>query len=142
MRRTILAVSLIVLAACGDGAAGEPVVVRGAWARPTSLASTPGAVYFELEVAEDDVLVGASAASVAAVAELHESTTSDGAMAMHELEHGLALDGGEAVAFEPGGLHVMLVDLTGPLALGQRFELTLVFERAGPVTVDVEVIDR
>ncbi len=39
----------------------------------------------------------------------------------------------------PGGLHVMLIDLTAPLQPGQTIPLTLRFEKAGEVTVQVAV---
>jgi len=40
---------------------------------------------------------------------------------------------------QPGGFHVMLMGLTGPLEEGGHFPVTLTFERAGTVTVDVAV---
>ncbi|MCU0274542.1 MAG: copper chaperone PCu(A)C, partial [Acidimicrobiales bacterium] len=52
---------------------------------------------------------------------------------------GIDLPAGEAVALEPGGLHVMLLDLPAPLEIGQTYELTLTFEQAGEQTVTVEV---
>ena len=135
MIRAVVAVSLLALAACGGDAELE---VRDAWARPTPLATTPAAVYFEVEVAEDDVLLGASAPDVAAVTEVHETMSDDDVMSMHE-SHGVELRAGETVVFEPGGLHVMLVDLLAPLEAVQHFELTLTLERAGEVQVEVEV---
>jgi hypothetical protein len=44
---------------------------------------------------------------------------------------------GEKVEFAPGGLHVMLMGLKRPLKEGQVFELELLFEVAGRVTVRV-----
>ena len=63
-----------------------------------------------------------------------------GAMMM---QHVMTVDvpGGEAVDFEPGGLHVMLLDLPDPLELGETFELTLEVDGADSITVDVEVRD-
>jgi copper(I)-binding protein len=43
------------------------------------------------------------------------------------------------LVLEPGGLHVMLTGLRGQLAAGTHHTLTLVFEHAGRVSVDVEV---
>lgn len=66
----VFAVPLVALAACGGGA---PVSVSGAWARTTAPGATVGAAYFDVEVAEDDMLIGASVpADVAARAEIHE----------------------------------------------------------------------
>ena len=45
---------------------------------------------------------------------------------------------GEA-RFEPGGNHVMLFGLTQPLVAGERFPLTLQFEKAGKVVVEVAI---
>jgi copper(I)-binding protein len=43
------------------------------------------------------------------------------------------------VDFAPGGLHVMLTDLVNDLKVGDTFDLTLEFQRAGDITVEVEV---
>lgn len=63
----------------------------------------------------------------------------DGAMTMRELTDGLELPAGETIALEPGGYHIMLLDLVEPLVEGDSFELTLSFETAGEVTVTVDV---
>ena len=46
---------------------------------------------------------------------------------------------GGTAELKPGGLHVMLIGLSQPLTLGTKIPLTLTFERAGPVTVEVMV---
>jgi hypothetical protein len=45
------------------------------------------------------------------------------------------------VRFEPGGLHLMLLDIVGPLTPGMEVELTLRFATAGPVTFKAPVVD-
>jgi hypothetical protein len=42
-------------------------------------------------------------------------------------------------SLRPGGFHIMLIGLTEPLKEGERFPLTLTFEKAGSVTVEVAV---
>ena len=64
-----------------------------------------------------------------------------GAMRMQELTAGLPLTGGETVTFEPGGYHVMLIDLAEPLEVGDEVELTLEFADAGDTTLTVEVAE-
>ena len=49
------------------------------------------------------------------------------------------LGGTVTVKSEPGGLHVMLLDLTQPLAAGMKFPLMLRFRDAGPLTIQVPV---
>jgi hypothetical protein len=41
---------------------------------------------------------------------------------------------------QPGGNHIMLFDLAAPLAKGESFPLTLSFEKAGDITIDVSVV--
>lgn len=142
---TAVAVAACLLWACGDddtgGGSVARVTVTDAWARATATGQTVGAVYFDIEVDGDDVLLGAAVPpEVAAAAEIHEEVAGDdGAMSMRELTDGLPLEDGETVSFEPGGLHVMLVELAAPLELGATFELTLDFAEADDAIVDVTV---
>jgi len=52
---------------------------------------------------------------------------------------GIDLLPGETIVFEPGGLHMMLAGLASPLPPGDRVLLTLTFEQAGDVQVEVGV---
>lgn len=63
-----------------------------------------------------------------------------GAMVMQEVQS-IELPAGRTVALEPGGYHVMLVDLAAPLLLGDELELTLDFATAPDVTVTVPVLE-
>ncbi|PKP62731.1 MAG: hypothetical protein CVT86_07040, partial [Alphaproteobacteria bacterium HGW-Alphaproteobacteria-8] len=47
---------------------------------------------------------------------------------------------GAPAVLAPGGLHVMLMGLTAPLAAGDALPLTLIFEKAGSVTLSAPVI--
>jgi copper(I)-binding protein len=46
---------------------------------------------------------------------------------------------GQAVTLQPGGLHLMLIQLTGPLRQGETVPVTLVLERGGEVEVQLAV---
>lgn len=61
-----------------------------------------------------------------------------GNMTMQEVDS-IDLPAGEAVVFEPGGYHVMLLGLASPLEVGDTFDLTLMFESGASETVTVEV---
>ena len=63
-----------------------------------------------------------------------------GGMTMREVAR-IPLPAGEAVALEPGGYHVMLLELAAPLTAGQTFPVTLTFEEGGTQEVQVEVRD-
>jgi copper(I)-binding protein len=85
-----------------------------------------------------DRLVSASSA-VAERVELHTHIMDGGVMRMREVEGGIPLPPGETVNLQPGGLHIMLLGLNQGLAAGSRFPLTLTFEKAGSVQVEVPV---
>jgi copper(I)-binding protein len=88
---------------------------------------------------EADRLTGVSS-PIAGMAEIHQHMASDGMMKMGSVE-AVNVAPNDQVAFAPMGYHVMLMDLKERSSLqdGQHFPLTLHFEKAGDVTVDVDV---
>ncbi|MFP4004365.1 MAG: copper chaperone PCu(A)C [Alphaproteobacteria bacterium] len=139
-RRILMAILLLLLpAACAQ--AGELQVVGGWVTEPIGNVQN-SAAYFTVEnkTGEADRLTAAST-SVAARAELHTHITEDGVMQMRKLSH-VEIPAGQNVRFKPGGLHVMLLDLKQPLKAGERVPLTLTFEKAGEVTVELPVRQR
>ncbi|MEI4473028.1 copper chaperone PCu(A)C [Frigidibacter sp. MR17.24] len=84
-----------------------------------------------------DTLVGIETA-IARRAEVH-GTQMDGTVAKMQAVPRLEIPAGETVLLEPGGLHVMLMGLTGPLAEGDMIPATLVFDRAGRVEIEFMV---
>jgi hypothetical protein len=60
-------------------------------------------------------------------------------MVMREVDGGIQLTADETVAFEPGGYHVMLLDLAAPLEVGDEFDVTLEFADSDDVTITVPV---
>jgi copper(I)-binding protein len=137
----LVAVALTAVA-CGGGGGIE---IGDAWARTSASMQNAGAVYMTISADDEgDTLTGVSVdSSVAAVAELHETTMSDddsGTMMMQEVVSIEVPTSGE-VSLEPGGYHVMLMQLAEPLVAGNEFTVTLSFENAGDVDVNVEVRD-
>jgi copper(I)-binding protein len=108
------------------------------WSRATAPGVSVGVAYFEIvNGGAADTLTGIES-PVAAHVEMHSMTTVDGVMQMRQLSFvGVPAKG--RLQFQPGGLHVMLIDLKQPLKEGDRFPLTLVFRHAGRVRVDVIV---
>lgn len=118
--------------------AANGVTVRDAWSRATPPGITIGVAYFVIDNrGPDDRLLRVSS-PIAKHAELHVSTLDDGVMKMLPLE---AADVGRRaiVKFEPGGKHVMFLGLQRPLKGGDRFPLTLSFEKSGSVRTMVRV---
>jgi copper(I)-binding protein len=155
-RLALLAIAPLVLAACGGD---DPITIEGQWARTSPAMASMGAAYMDVTSSEGDQLVGVSVpASIAARAEIHEMVPADvpmddsmdesmddgemdmdmGAMVMQQIM-ALDLPAGETVSLEPGGYHVMLIDLAEPLAEGDTFNVTLDFAEADDLTVEVVV---
>lgn len=113
--------------------------VDAAWARASIGTSRPGAAYFTVRNLGDeaDRLTGLSS-PVSAMPMLHQTTLSDGVSRMAHVEAAEIPAGGE-LTLEPGGMHVMLMELTTPLKEGAIFPLTLTFEAGGEITVEVPV---
>lgn len=109
------------------------------WARATPGAITTGAVYLSVTATGDapDRLIGA-ATPRAAKAELHTQIMDGDVMKMRALS-AIEINPGEPAMLKPGSMHIMLVGLTAPLREKDRFPLTLTFEKAGKVEVEVLV---
>ena len=145
-RRTtlLLLVLFLMLAACGGGdatteTAAGGITIEEAWARPPAMAGGNGAAYFLIRNDGNtaDRLIGVS--SPLAMAEMHESVMADdGTMAMNPVD-GVEVPPNSTVAFERGGLHIMFMGVAEPPAVGDTVSLTLTFENAGEMTIDVPV---
>jgi copper(I)-binding protein len=118
--------------------AGE-LTVTDAWSRTTPPGVTVGVVYMNIRnnTAKSDRLLKLKA-SGASSAQVHRTEVIEGVARMREVAV-LHVAAGERLAFEPGGMHVMLMGLKKPLLEGQKFELELLFEVAGPRKVRVAV---
>ena len=136
------AAALILAAMTAIPAFADPVIeIEDAYARTASDTAQSGAAFMVIRNSgtSDDRLVAARA-DVAARVELHTHVqNTDGMMMMVEVEDGFPVPAGDAATLRRGGNHVMLMGLTGPLKQGDSFPLTLVFETAGEITLDVTV---
>lgn len=114
-------------------------VVEAAWARPTVQGQSGGGAFLRITggAAADRLL--SAAAPVARSTELHTMEMDGNVMRMRPVA-GIAVPAGQTVELKPGGLHLMFSGLTQPLKTGTTFPLTLRFERAGDVKVDVKVM--
>ncbi|MCP4004257.1 MAG: copper chaperone PCu(A)C [bacterium] len=131
-----VAITLISSLACVSPQAG--ILVAKAWSRETVGSGGAGIVYLTIENrgTHTERIVSLST-PVAAQASVHETVHSGGMVEMNSRPD-LEIPPGSHVSFEPGGLHVMLMGLHAPLARGSRFPLTIQFERAGSIQVEVQ----
>jgi copper(I)-binding protein len=72
------------------------------------------------------------------MAMLHENVEENGVVSMRHLD-ALPIAAKESVALTPEKAHVMLMGLKAPLKKGEHISLTLTFEKAGEIKVDVPV---
>lgn len=114
------------------------IAVSDGWTRATPT-SRSGAGYLTLRNTGDaaDRLLAAESPAARTV-ELHTMTMEEGVMRMRPAAPPAIAAGGE-LRLAPGGLHLMLMDLAEPLAVGATVPLTLRFERAGAVAASLSV---
>jgi len=77
-------------------------------------------------------------ADVSKSVELHSMAMDGDVMKMRQVD-AIELPAGKLVELKPGGLHIMFIGLKAPLKVGDKFPLKLKFEKAGEVTVQVNV---
>jgi copper(I)-binding protein len=100
--------------------------VAGGYLKITNTGTTP------------DRLLGGSTA-LAKRFEIHEMSMDGGVMKMRELKDGLDIAPGATVELKPGSYHIMMMNLSRPLAKGERVKAVLNFEKAGKAEVEFAV---
>ncbi len=139
-RSTIAVLALAVLtgpALAHDAKVGA-IEIEHPWARATAPTAPTGVVYLELKNDGETADRLVSAASPAATTvQLHTHILEGGAMMMREVK-AIDLPSKATVELIPSGLHIMLIGLKKPLVKDEVFPVTLTFEKAGTVTVDVK----
>ena len=136
--RTKVGFALLALLVAACGSDGKmPLISNARIGQPTG---PNAALYFTATgYGEDDNLISVET-DVAPAAELHETVMEDGgSMSMRSLP-AIALPASGDLVLEPGGYHVMLVDVDR-LEVGASVKLTLTWEKAGAQTIEAEVVD-
>ena len=131
---------LLAAPARADEVKAGDLVITQAWSRATPNGAKIGGGYLTIENkgAVADRLTSVSA-DIAGKVEVHEMAMNNGVMTMRALDNGLAIDPGKTVKLAPGGYHLMMFDLKSPLKQGDKLPVTLEFEKAGKVTVSLDV---
>ena len=143
-RPLFLSIVLIapLLAACGEDASQEAneagaLAIGNVWARASATQTSAAYLTIENNGTEADTLREARS-PVAGTVEIHDMTMEDMVMRMRRLDN-LPVAAGERVELAPGGKHIMLIGLAGPLEEGASVLLTLVFEKAGEIETEAPV---
>jgi periplasmic copper chaperone A len=117
--------------------AATPVTIENPWARATPPGAKIGAGYMKIKSSAGDRLLGASSPAAARV-ELHVTEKKGDVMRMREVK-AYDIPAGGSFELSPGGAHLMLVDLKAPFKEGAKVPVTLRFEKAGEVKVELQV---
>jgi periplasmic copper chaperone A len=131
----LILIYTVMLTACSS----KQLSINDAWARTGSTGGN-SAIYMVIDnpLDQDDVLLSAKSNAAEAV-ELHLSKMSDeGAMMMQQQEN-LPVPADSKVELKPGGFHIMLINLKHDIKAGETFPVTLTFQNAGEVTIDVPI---
>jgi copper(I)-binding protein len=120
-------------------AAATAVMVHDAYVRAVAPGATVSAAFMMLHnpTAAARALV-AAASPAATTVELHTHQNDGGVMRMRQVER-IDVPAGGQTTLAPGGYHVMLIGLTGPLTEGATVPLTLTFDDGARLTVDAPV---
>ncbi len=141
LKSCALATGLVMSAVIGWAETRAPILIEEAYARVSSPNAKTGAIFFEVENHGEtaDRLVDVKS-DVAARVQLHTHKEGDnGVMQMLHVPEGFAIPAGGHHQLKRGGDHVMLMGLHQGLSDGDTVPLTLVFEQAGEVMLEVTV---
>jgi len=117
------------------------IMVMDPYARSSMMSASSGAAFMTLmnQTDQDDRLIAASS-DIAKKVELHTHIEdANGVMQMREVEGGFPVPAHGMHALERGGDHVMFMGLNQSLVDGDMVTLTLTFEKAGDIVVEVPV---
>jgi periplasmic copper chaperone A len=136
MLTTLLSTPLLAVA---HEYAADSLHIDHPWSRAMPPSAPTAAVYFVVQNQGDsaDRLLSVDTPA-AGKAELHEHLHQDGLMKMQQVAS-VEIPAKGTVTFAPMGYHVMLFNLPKQSTDGERFPLTLHFEHAGAVQVEVAV---
>jgi copper(I)-binding protein len=137
---TLLALLLIAAPASARDYTLGNLLIGQPWTRatPPSAAAGGGFLTVTNKGTAADKLISAKSAAAGAV-QIHEMKMEGNIMRMRERESGLDIAPGATVTLAPGGFHLMLMGLKEPLKQGATVPMTLVFEKAGSIDIELQV---
>ena len=147
MRKGIFGALALTVAALGPAACGDDAVVEAEDAAPAGIAvsnarlmlpavaGNPGALYFDIANSGDrDHMIRAASVEGAGSSMMHVTEPSG----MQETLQ-VMVKTGETVKFEPGGTHVMAMNLADTRTPGSKTNVTVTFVGGDKVTFPAEV---
>lgn len=118
--------------------AAQAVTLSDQWVKAAPTGMT--AMFGTLKNSSDKTATLVSATSPSAgMVELHEVVSEGGTGTMRPKEGGIEIPAGGNHVLAPGADHIMLMDLKGPLAVGNTVEVTLTFSDGSALPVSAQV---
>ena len=123
----------------GEATVGD-ITVTDVWMRQPAEGQTRTATYGTITNNGDtDVTLVAASVPFDATVEIHETIMGDdGAMQMQEVPEGFVVPAGGSFTLEPGGPHIMLIDID-PADIMGTIDVTMMFDDGTEVTVGAPV---
>jgi copper(I)-binding protein len=142
LRRLVLAalVTILALPAFALDYKLGAIEISHPWSRATPPTAEAGGGFLAITNtgATPDRLIAVKSPAADKV-EIHEMKMDGNIMRMREVEKGIEIPPGATVELKPGGFHVMFMGLRAPFAKDAKVPLTLVFEKAGSIDVELMV---
>lgn len=117
-------------ASASDAASSAcPLTVTDAWVKAVDTGMT-GAFGVVANASDADVVITAATTTAAGTTELHETVDNGGTMAMQPVNQ-LDVPATGTLTLEPGGNHIMLMNVPAPITPGQDVVITLTCDGGG-----------
>jgi copper(I)-binding protein len=136
-----LAVAVLAVPAAAQDYRVGTLEIGHPWTRatPSTAPTAGGFLTVTNKGTTPDKLISAKSAAAETV-QIHTMKMEGNVMRMREQDGGLEIAPGATVTLAPGHLHLMMMGLKGPLKQGEKVPVTLVFEKAGPIDVELAVM--
>jgi copper(I)-binding protein len=143
MKNLILLLAIFIASALGlyanaQDAKNARISITGAYSKATVAGQTVGSGFMKIAVTgESDQLIGAST-PIATEVQLHSMSMEGNTMKMRQI-NALEIPTNSSVELTPSGLHLMLMGLKKPLAVGDVVKIKLKFASSGELEVNLPV---
>ena len=120
-----------------SGCSAEQLEISDSWVRSSDMSVSGGMTGMFMEItnpsSNEITLIGGS--SDAGMVEIHETVMGADGMQMQEINGGIEIPAGGTVVLQPGGLHVMIMNLNSDVVAGDEVSVELEFDGHPNVSV-------
>ncbi|WP_106849029.1 copper chaperone PCu(A)C [Blastococcus sp. Marseille-P5729] len=125
-----------------DAAPTEAVEASDAWVKAATAADQMTAVFVTLQnLTAEDVQITSATTDMSDETELHEMIEQDGEMIMQETQDGLSISPNGTLQLEPGGYHIMVMNLQEDVVAGEKHQITLTLDNGDVIEFEAVAKD-